>query len=75
MQMPLLGSSFQKELVVQRHSGVVALICIWRMGEMWGLYRAEEPSGSEMAGGISTSKPKINCFANSSAFIPQCYSL
>lgn len=26
---------------------------------MWRLDRAEEPSGSEMVGGISTSKPKI----------------
>lgn len=66
---------FSKELVVQRHSGVMAIICTWRMEGMWGLFRAEEPSGCEMAGGISTSKPKINCFAHSFAFIPQCYSL
>lgn len=66
---------FSAELLVQEHSGVMAVICAWGIKEMRGLYRAEEPSESEMAGGISTSKPKINCFAKSSSFIPWSYSL
>lgn len=54
---------------------VMAPVCTWGIKEMWGLYRAEELLRSEMAGGSSTSKPEINGFANSSAFIPWCYSL
>lgn len=66
---------FSEELLVQGHSKVLTLLCTWGIKETWGLYGTKEPLESEMAGKIRACKPEINCFANSSAFIPRPYSL
>lgn len=59
----------EEQLELGCGGGIMSLTSTWGTREMWVLWRAEKPTGSEMVREVNISKSKINCFANGSLFI------